>query len=90
MNIEELSINVHGSNRFWSTITQSATPKDVVIWEQIETSETRQEAFDRAENALHKIIDAAEEERLNYAGQLSFLEENDTIERVPREDFKDE
>lgn len=64
MNIDEISIHIHpgaDGRKFWSEIVQAGVPHSRTIWEQIETSETRQEAFDRAENALDKMI-AAEQE----------------------------
>lgn len=64
MNIDEISIHIHpgaDGKKFWSEIVQATPGKPVTLWEQVETSDTRQEAFDRAENALDKMIDAENE-----------------------------
>jgi len=89
MNIDEISINIHAGadgKRFWSEIVQNgAKGKDTMLWEQIETSETRTEALDRAENALDRMIEAEEKEL-----ELAAEDRSMGLTRTPREDFKDE
>ena len=94
INIEEISIHIHtGVRGFWSEITEATTGKPVTIWEQVETSDDIQEAFDRAVNARDKLI-AAEMEEAAAENAAQEAEERRGMGlppiRQPREYFKDE